>query len=61
MPNIFFNHILEKKLEHKGLNTPKLFKKCKNPSKKPAFQSHKNEKVQIKNQIRLEVIHMRHQ
>lgn len=29
MPNIFFNHILEKKLEHKGLNTPNLLKNAK--------------------------------
>lgn len=61
MPNIFFNHILEKKLEHKGLNTPNLLKNAKKTLKKPAFQSHKNEKVEKKNQIRLEVIHMRHQ
>lgn len=45
MPKIFFNHILEKKLEHKGLNIPNLLKNAKKPSKKPVFQSHKNEKV----------------
>lgn len=49
MPNIFFNHILEKKLEHKGLNTPNLLKNAKKKKKKsPAFQSHLNEKVREK-------------
>lgn len=39
MPNIFFNHILEKKLEHKGLNTPNLLKNAKK-KKNPQHPSH---------------------